>query len=172
MWYLFSVNQTSLMFSSKVNYMFCNKYLFSCAAHINFLIFDDVHFAYYKGIFKPDSIILLVLHWYIRNIFNILYTTLVCYAHTKKHLITINFKICDGRTVHTSVRIHTSWLLLIYFFSCRVLKKDPYHSTCLPVHIACLVELKKTNSKLIYLILNVNCQNLGKVGIKYKCKRF
>ncbi|XP_034935947.1 cell division cycle protein 16 homolog [Chelonus insularis] len=31
-----------------------------------------------------------------------------------------------------------------------ILKKDPYHSTCLPVHIACLVELKKTNA-LFYL---------------------
>lgn len=34
-------------------------------------------------------------------------------------------------------------------FVCRILKKDPYHSACLPVHIACLVELKKTNGKLI-----------------------
>ncbi|KZC08990.1 Cell division cycle protein 16 like protein [Dufourea novaeangliae] len=32
----------------------------------------------------------------------------------------------------------------------RILKKDPYHNTCLPVHIACLVELKKTNA-LFYL---------------------
>ncbi|XP_015514715.2 cell division cycle protein 16 homolog [Neodiprion lecontei] len=32
----------------------------------------------------------------------------------------------------------------------RILKKDPYHSTCLPVHIACLVELKKSNA-LFYL---------------------
>lgn len=32
----------------------------------------------------------------------------------------------------------------------EVLKKDPYHTTCLPVHIGCLVELKKTN-KLFYL---------------------
>ncbi|KAG8037704.1 hypothetical protein G9C98_005915 [Cotesia typhae] len=31
-----------------------------------------------------------------------------------------------------------------------ILKKDPYHSCCLPVHIACLVELKKTNA-LFYL---------------------
>ncbi|XP_021915028.1 cell division cycle protein 16 homolog [Zootermopsis nevadensis] len=31
-----------------------------------------------------------------------------------------------------------------------VLKKDPYHSGCLPVHISCLVELKKVN-KLFYL---------------------
>jgi len=31
-----------------------------------------------------------------------------------------------------------------------VLKKDPYHSSCLPVHISCLVELKKVN-KLFYL---------------------
>lgn len=28
-----------------------------------------------------------------------------------------------------------------------VLKKDPYHADCLPVHIACLVELKESNSK-------------------------
>ncbi|XP_023724063.1 cell division cycle protein 16 homolog isoform X2 [Cryptotermes secundus] len=32
----------------------------------------------------------------------------------------------------------------------EVLKKDPYHSGCLPVHISCLVELKKVN-KLFYL---------------------
>lgn len=32
----------------------------------------------------------------------------------------------------------------------RILKKDPYHSTCLPVHVACLVELKKANA-LFYL---------------------
>lgn len=31
-----------------------------------------------------------------------------------------------------------------------ILKKDPYHSSCLPVHIACLVELRKTNA-LFYL---------------------
>lgn len=29
----------------------------------------------------------------------------------------------------------------------EVLKKDPYHTDCLPVHIACLVELKESNSK-------------------------
>ncbi|XP_047361479.1 cell division cycle protein 16 homolog isoform X1 [Vespa velutina] len=32
----------------------------------------------------------------------------------------------------------------------RILNKDPYHTACLPVHIACLVELKKTNA-LFYL---------------------
>lgn len=32
----------------------------------------------------------------------------------------------------------------------KILKKDPYHNSCLPVHIACLVELKKTNT-LFYL---------------------
>ncbi|XP_039276969.1 cell division cycle protein 16 homolog [Nilaparvata lugens] len=32
----------------------------------------------------------------------------------------------------------------------EVLKKDPYHTSCLPIHISCLVELKKTN-KLFYL---------------------
>ncbi|XP_024887647.1 cell division cycle protein 16 homolog [Temnothorax curvispinosus] len=32
----------------------------------------------------------------------------------------------------------------------KILKKDPYHNSCLPVHIACLVELKKTNA-LFYL---------------------
>uniref|UniRef100_A0A1B6CSF2 Cell division cycle protein 16 homolog n=1 Tax=Clastoptera arizonana TaxID=38151 RepID=A0A1B6CSF2_9HEMI len=47
-----------------------------------------------------------------------------------------------------------------YYYACNykqcfnitedVLKKDPYHTTCLPVHIACLVELKKVN-KLFYL---------------------
>ncbi|RZF38992.1 hypothetical protein LSTR_LSTR003735 [Laodelphax striatellus] len=32
----------------------------------------------------------------------------------------------------------------------EVLKKDPYHTSCLPIHISCLVELKMTN-KLFYL---------------------
>ncbi|XP_076239082.1 cell division cycle protein 16 [Calliopsis andreniformis] len=32
----------------------------------------------------------------------------------------------------------------------RILKKDPFHNLCLPLHIACLVELKKTNA-LFYL---------------------
>ncbi|XP_066994017.2 cell division cycle protein 16 homolog isoform X2 [Anabrus simplex] len=32
----------------------------------------------------------------------------------------------------------------------EVLKKDPYHSSCLPVHIGCLVELKRSN-QLFYL---------------------
>lgn len=32
----------------------------------------------------------------------------------------------------------------------RILKKDPYHNSCLPIHVACLVELKKTNV-LFYL---------------------
>lgn len=28
-----------------------------------------------------------------------------------------------------------------------ILKKDPYHDGCLPIHISCLVELKQTTSK-------------------------
>ncbi|XP_073980642.1 cell division cycle protein 16 [Rhodnius prolixus] len=32
----------------------------------------------------------------------------------------------------------------------QVLEKDPYHTSCLPIHIACLVELKKANA-LFYL---------------------
>jgi len=37
-----------------------------------------------------------------------------------------------------------------YSITSSVLGKDPYHMTCLPVHIACLVELKKSNA-LFYL---------------------
>lgn len=42
---------------------------------------------------------------------------------------------------------HYLLIILHYyiFFVFSLLKKDPYHSGCLPVHIACLVELKKTN---------------------------
>ncbi|KAG8310650.1 anaphase promoting complex subunit cdc16 [Homalodisca vitripennis] len=29
----------------------------------------------------------------------------------------------------------------------EILKKDPYHTTCLPIHISCLVELKDVTSK-------------------------
>lgn len=36
-----------------------------------------------------------------------------------------------------------------------VLKKDSYHTDCLPVHIACMVELKESNSK--FSTLSVNC---------------
>lgn len=28
-----------------------------------------------------------------------------------------------------------------------ILKKDPYHDACLPIHISCQVELKQSNSK-------------------------
>lgn len=28
-----------------------------------------------------------------------------------------------------------------------ILKQDPYHSACLPIHISCQVELKQSNSK-------------------------
>jgi hypothetical protein len=33
---------------------------------------------------------------------------------------------------------------------CRVLDQDPYHHACLPLHVACQVELKDTNG-LFYL---------------------
>lgn len=36
---------------------------------------------------------------------------------------------------------------VVFVLCYSVLKKDPYHSSCLPVHISCLVELKKVNSK-------------------------
>lgn len=29
----------------------------------------------------------------------------------------------------------------------KVLSEDPYHHDCLPIHIACQVELKQSNSK-------------------------
>lgn len=38
-------------------------------------------------------------------------------------------------------------ILLLIPFLCRVLKKDPYHTGCLPIHVSCLVELKQPNSK-------------------------
>lgn len=38
----------------------------------------------------------------------------------------------------------------VIFLMLRILKKDPYHNSCLPVHIACLVELKKTNGKFAF----------------------
>jgi anaphase-promoting complex subunit 6 len=31
--------------------------------------------------------------------------------------------------------------------STKVMKKDPFHDGCLPIHISCLVELKKSNGK-------------------------
>ena len=45
---------------------------------------------------------------------------------------------------HTN--ISTVYILSFLF---RVLKKDPYHTECLPIHISCLVELKESNSKLM-----------------------
>lgn len=30
-----------------------------------------------------------------------------------------------------------------------ILKQDPYHTSCLPIHISCQVELKQSNSKLL-----------------------
>lgn len=37
--------------------------------------------------------------------------------------------------------------LQCYALTEKILKEDLYHSGCLPIHIACLVELKRTNSK-------------------------
>ncbi|XP_066268069.1 cell division cycle protein 16 homolog [Branchiostoma lanceolatum] len=37
-----------------------------------------------------------------------------------------------------------------YKITSKVLQQDPYHNTCLPLHIACLTELKKT-TELFYL---------------------
>ncbi|KAK8720256.1 hypothetical protein OTU49_013471 [Cherax quadricarinatus] len=34
-----------------------------------------------------------------------------------------------------------------YRLTQEVLKKDPYHTGCLPIHVSCLVELKQSNSK-------------------------
>lgn len=32
----------------------------------------------------------------------------------------------------------------------KVLKKDPYHTSCLPIHISCQVELKQSNSMFFF----------------------
>lgn len=37
----------------------------------------------------------------------------------------------------------------------NILKQDPYHSACLPIHISCLVELKQSNSELFCTVLLV-----------------
>lgn len=41
-----------------------------------------------------------------------------------------------------------------------VLKQDPYHPECLPIHIACLVELEKSNGMLnkfiMYILIFLN----------------
>ena len=55
----------------------------------------------------------------------------------------------SSRGANSSQSIRQSSFICVYVFVLcySVLKKDPYHSSCLPVHISCLVELKKVNSK-------------------------
>lgn len=52
-----------------------------------------------------------------------------------------------------SINLYDLIISIVYF---RILKKDPYHNSCLPVHIACLVELKKTNGK--YMCFHVKIE--------------
>ena len=33
--------------------------------------------------------------------------------------------------------------------STKVMKKDPFHEGCLPIHISCLIELRKPNGKFL-----------------------
>lgn len=40
----------------------------------------------------------------------------------------------------------------------NVLKQDPYHPECLPIHIACLVELEKSNG-MYYKLTYFECIN-------------
>lgn len=35
-----------------------------------------------------------------------------------------------------------------------ILKQDPYHHDCLPLHVACQVELKQTNSKYFFISIH------------------
>jgi hypothetical protein len=49
--------------------------------------------------------------------------------------------------ISQSVRFYLRTDHVVFMLCFSVLKKDPYHSSCLPVHISCLVELKKVNSK-------------------------
>lgn len=62
-----------------------------------------------------------------------------------------------GEVSSMSIKILFSYSIQItkynvIFLMLRILKKDPYHNSCLPVHIACLVELKKTNGKFTILL--------------------
>lgn len=80
--------------------------------------------------------------------------------NTKQSLITCNVMgICVTERLADNLDMQVAKAERLYYncdyhqcFSLTeiILKKDPYHNSCLPVHIACLVELKKTNA-LFYL---------------------
>ncbi|CAL1673828.1 unnamed protein product [Lasius platythorax] len=80
--------------------------------------------------------------------------------NTKQSLITCNVMgICVTDRLADNLDMQVAKAERLYYncdyhqcFSLteKILKKDPYHNSCLPVHIACLVELKKTNA-LFYL---------------------
>ncbi|XP_011264725.2 cell division cycle protein 16 homolog [Camponotus floridanus] len=80
--------------------------------------------------------------------------------NTKQSLITCNVMgICVTDRLADNLDMQVAKAERLYYncdyhqcFSLTeiILKKDPYHNSCLPVHIACLVELKKTNA-LFYL---------------------
>ncbi|XP_076672851.1 cell division cycle protein 16 [Andrena cerasifolii] len=64
---------------------------------------------------------------------------------TDRLLGNLDMEVSEAERLHYNCDYHKCFLLTE-----RILKKDPYHNSCLPVHIACLVELKKTNA-LFYL---------------------
>ena len=64
---------------------------------------------------------------------------------TDRLLGNLDMEVSEAERLHYNCDYHKCFLLTE-----RILKKDPYHNLCLPVHIACLVELKKTNA-LFYL---------------------
>ncbi|KAJ8669052.1 hypothetical protein QAD02_000311 [Eretmocerus hayati] len=57
----------------------------------------------------------------------------------------LDMQVSKAERLYYNCNFHQSFSLTE-----SILKSDPYHSGCLPLHIACLVELKKTND-LFYL---------------------
>ncbi|KAG7213440.1 hypothetical protein KM043_002718 [Ampulex compressa] len=64
---------------------------------------------------------------------------------TDRLLGNLDMEVAEAERLYYNCNYHRCFSLTE-----RILKKDPYHNSCLPVHIACLVELKKTNA-LFYL---------------------
>ncbi|CAL4061020.1 unnamed protein product, partial [Meganyctiphanes norvegica] len=52
----------------------------------------------------------------------------------------------DFMTAHAEKLYYNCDFATCYRITQKVLKKDPYHTECLPVHISCLVELKQSNT--------------------------
>lgn len=90
--------------------------------------------------FLRHSLIISILLWAWQNGT----TTIVITKNPTKSL--------QGNHRRTIMQFNWTWnqvSLFIIEYCFRLLNADPFHSDCLPLHIACLVELKKQNGDYV-----------------------